>query len=102
MSRSIMLLLPLLVLGGCGGLAGKAEQKLSAPRPCQVLFVPEAPRGAARLGIVLVPAEDAAAQRLDEQSRTYACGLNATHAVKEEERVEKGGRRIWRMRLFRR
>ena len=77
------------------------QQRLGAARPeaCKIYVVPEVPRGK-RLGSILVPAALAAEQRIDDDSREYACGLCARFAVKEEESTDKDGQPIWRLGLY--
>ncbi len=110
---AVRALLVAICLTGCIALGERPEfahtaRDLSEPdhfpakpgEPCSIHVVPEAPRGAKRLGSIHVPAKLAAEQRIDPQSREYGCALRATHAVKESEAKERG-QAIWILGLYR-
>ncbi|HCF61909.1 MAG TPA: hypothetical protein DFS52_28420 [Myxococcales bacterium] len=112
MHRHVLALATIAWLSGCVALAdsrqfehratvyGEQEKlRSSKSESCKVYVVPEAPRSK-RLGAILVPAELASEQRLDDESRQYACGLRARYAVKEEETTAKDGKPIWRLGLY--
>ncbi|MGI5863358.1 MAG: hypothetical protein ACOX6T_15055 [Myxococcales bacterium] len=112
MRQHVLTFAALALLSGCVALADSRqfehratvfgeEEKMrpSKPEACKVYVVPEVPRSK-RLGTILVPAELASDQRLDDESREYACGLRARYAVKEEETTSKDGKPIWRMGLY--
>ncbi len=111
--RSVLLAAALFT-SGCAALAGTPEfghrramfdDEQAIPDKdhnlCKVYVVDSVPDGAKRVGTIDVPVEDARARRVDESSRHYACDLNATHAVKEEEITDKRGRQFWKMSVYR-
>lgn len=108
-------LLAALCLSGCAALAGTNEfrhrpalfdgddgipDKEYEPE-CLVYVVDEVPKRGKRVGTIDVPLADAEAGRVDESSRSYACNLKATHAVKEEEFTDRRGHRYWKMGVYR-
>lgn len=112
MRQYVLVFVTLACLSGCVALAdsrqfehratvfGEQEKlRSSKPEACKVYVVPEVPRSK-RLGTILVPAELASDQRLDDESRQYACSLRARYAVKEEETASKDGKPVWRMGLY--
>lgn len=78
-----------------GGVPAKAHE------PCRVYIVESVPEGSKRVGTIDVPADEARERRVDDVSRGYACDLNATHAVKEEEFTDRKGRAYWKMSVYR-
>jgi hypothetical protein len=112
--RALSALAAAALLAGCVALADRPEFARNPTRdlrepdrfpakkgePCRIFVVPEAPKGAKRIGSIHVPAKVAAEQRIDEESREYGCGLEATHAVREAEVIERG-QRVWILGLWR-
>ena len=105
----------LLLLAACAGLMEPATDFRRGPQSdlrtemgvapaaaqaCRVYVVEKAPAGERRIGSIHVPESLGAAGRIDEESRTYACGLKANQAVKEEEFFTKQGKKMWRMGLY--
>ncbi len=107
------LLLALLLVGACaterrtidGRLTDneRREPMLKAKdvgAPCRLYVVPAVPPGMRRLGSIRVKAALAADQRVDDDSREYACDLKATHAVKEQEGTDRKMGKVWILGLY--